>query len=276
MGEGMTMVALWRTMAISPLVRRSGSGYLPGNCPFDERKSIRFAMEYVHYVGLMAISLSLLLAFGPQIRARLQNHAVEVSSFGGGVAIAYVFLILLPEVEHSRELFGTSVYVITVISLLVFFALELLLSRFRSQDHTSHHGHHTTARFWFHIAIIWIYTWLVMFTVPEDAADNLVYVLAGSATIGVHLLYKDYVLRGHYHGRFEQAGRYILALAPIAGWLSHQVVQPTHGTLEIMIAILAGVLIQSVFQDELPPVERMSYKWLLMGAAIMSGLSIFA
>ena len=114
-----------------------------------------------------------------------------------------------------------------------------------------------------------------MFTVPEDAADNLVYVLAASATIGVHLLYKDFVLRGHYEGRFEQAGRFILALAPIAGAISHQIVEPTDGTLEVMIAILAGILIQSVFQDELPPLERMSYGWLVGGVAIMAGLSLF-
>jgi zinc transporter ZupT len=233
-------------------------------------------MEYVHYVGLMAITLSLLLGFGPQIRARLHPHAMEVSSFGGGVAIAYVFLILFPEVEHSHEILGASVHVITVLSLLVFFALEVLLSRLRAREHEPHHGHHNTARFWFHIVIIWVYTWLVMFTVPEDAADNLIYVLAASATIGVHLLYKDYVLRGHYEGRFEEAGRYILALAPIAGWLSHQLVEPSDGTLEIMIAILAGILIQSVFQDELPPIDRMSYRWLVAGVAIMAGLSLFA
>lgn len=233
-------------------------------------------MEYKHYVGLMAIMLSLLLAFGPQIRSRLHNHTMQVSSFGGGVAISYVFLVLFPELEHSREWIGASVYVITVLSLLVFYALELLLSRLNSGGEAPHHGQHNTARFWFHIAIIWVYTWLVMFTVPEDAADNLIYVMAASATIGVHLLYKDYVLRGHYDGRFERAGRFVLALAPIAGWLSHQVVQPTDGTLEIMIAILAGVLIQSVFQEELPPVERMSYGWLLAGVVIMAGLSLFA
>jgi zinc transporter ZupT len=233
-------------------------------------------MEYVHYVGLMAITLSLLLVFGPQIRTRLHNHTLQVSSFGGGVAIAYVFLVLFPEVEHSREILGASVHVITVLSLLVFFALEVLLSRLRAREHAPDHSHHNAERFWFHIAIIWVYTWLVMFTVPEDAADNLVYVLAASATISVHLLYKDYVLRGHYDGKFEQAGRFVLALAPIAGWLSHQIVQPSDGTLEIMIAILAGVLIQSVFQEELPPVERMSYRWLVAGVAIMAGLSLYA
>jgi hypothetical protein len=233
-------------------------------------------MEYVHYVGLMAITLSLLLALGPQIRARLHSHAMAVSSFGGGVAIAYVFLILFPEVEESRELLGTSVYVITVLSLLVFFALELGLSRLGFRQHAAPHDHHNTARFWFHIAIIWVYTWLVMFTVPEDAADNLVYVLAGSATIGVHLLYKDFVLRGHYERSIRAGG----AVHPGAG-ADRRVgkppdCEPTDGTLEIMIAILTGVLIQGVFQDELPPLERMSYRWLLIGVVIMGGLSLFA
>ncbi len=232
-------------------------------------------MEYQHYAGLMAIILSVLLAFGPEIRGRLKDHATQVSSFGGGVAIAYVFLILFPEVEHSREWVGASVYGITVLSLLVFYALELTLSRVRIRSDVDHHGHHNTARFWFHIVIIWVYTWLVVFTIPEDAADNLIYVLAASATIGIHLLYKDYVLRGHYNARFANAGRFVLALAPIAGWLSHQLITPTDGTLEIMIAILAGILIQSVFQEELPPVERLRYLWLLAGTVIMGILSLF-
>jgi hypothetical protein len=274
--RGMTAAATYRTIWTRRRCADRISACWLGRAQFDTRKSIRLTMEYVHYVGLMAITLSLLLAFGPEIRGRLHNHQRQVSSFGGGVAIAYVFLILFPEVEHSREILGAAVHVIIVLSLLIFFALELTLSRLRAHEHSPDHGHHNTERFWFHIAIIWIYTWLVMFTVPEDAADNVVYVLAASATIGVHLLYKDYVLRGHYEGRFEQAGRFILALAPIAGWLSHQIIEPTDGTLEIMIAILAGILIQSVFQDELPPVERMSYRWLVGGVVIMAGLSLFA
>lgn len=233
-------------------------------------------MEYVHYAGLMAVILSLLLWFGPTIRTHLDGYTLQVSSFGGGVAIAYVFLILFPEVEHSREWFGASVYLVTVISLLLFYALEILLSNLTPATEQVHHGRHNTARFWFHIAIIWFYTWLVVFTVPEDAADNLVYVFAGSATIGVHLLYKDYVLRGHYDSRFEQAGRFVLTLAPIAGWASHQVVEPTEGMLELMIAILAGILILSVFQEELPPVEKISYGWLISGVAVMGALSLFA
>lgn len=144
------------------------------------------------------------------------------------------------------------------------------------EDESQTHSHHTTARFWFHIVIIWIYTWLVVFTVPNDSVDNLIYVLAGSATIGVHLLYKDYVLRRHYDDRFERAGRFALALAPIAGWASRHVIQPSDATLEIMIAILAGVLIQSVFQDELPPVERMSYGWLVGGVVSMAALAELA
>ncbi len=242
-------------------------------------ESAALTMEYVHYAGLMAVILSLLLWFGPNIRARLGDHTLQVSSFGGGVAIAYVFLILFPEVEHSREWYGASIYVVTVISLLVFYALEILLSNMTSaSDHGEHteHGGHNTARFWFHIAIIWFYTWLVVFTVPEEAADNLVYVLAGSATIGVHLLYKDYVLRGHYDSRFEQAGRFVLTLAPLAGWASHQLVKPTDGLLELLIAVLAGILILSVFQEELPPVEKISFGWLVTGVAIMGGLSLFA
>jgi hypothetical protein len=241
-------------------------------------------MAYIHYAGITAVILAALHAFGPTIRGRLQPHAEAVASFGGGVAMAYIFLQLFPEIDLAHQWFGEHVHVVTLVSFLVFYALEILITVRLAHTWRARHvprqadeapATATATTFWFHIGLIWIYTWMVTFTLPGDAADNLFFALVGSLTIGIHLIYKDYAFRRHYDAQFQHSARLVLALAPVLGWLAREIYAPADDTMDLFVAILAGVLMQSVFRDELPDASEVRYRWLVVGALCFAGL-VFA
>ncbi len=194
------------------------------------------------------------------------------------MALAYAFLQLFPELDLAHAILGERVHAVTLVSFLVFFALELLILGRLSRRHRTVADRQDespaaiTRRFWFHVAIIWSYTWMVMFTLPDSAANSVFVAVAGSVTIGIHLIYKDYVFRRHFDERFQQSGRYVLAVAPVAGWIAHEVFQPSEAVLDVFIAIVAGVLLQSVFKDELPDEASVRLPWLLGGVAIYAAL----
>lgn len=236
-------------------------------------------MEYLHYAAITAVVLAAAQAMGPKIRNELKIHSSVAASFGGGVAIAYAFLQLFPELEVAHEWLGRHVHTVALASFLGFYILEIVITRNWSFSRPSlgslkeESPSATAKRFWFHVAIIWFYTWMVMFTLPDEAADSLLFATVGSLTIGIHLIYKDYVFRQHYEGDFQQSGRYILASAPLAGWLANVLWNPSEAVQDIFIAVLVGVLLQSVFRDELPEARRVQLSWLLAGVATFAVLS---
>lgn len=232
------------------------------------------------YLGLIAVILSLTQLLGPRIRAYLQPHAAQASSFGGGVAIGYIFLSLFPELDIAHEWLGEHIHLVSMVSFLVFYIVELLLlahireTRLTARLHTHTHVSTTpTARaFWFHIGILWVYIWMIVFAMPDEKADNLFFAIFGSLTIALHLVYKDYVMRANHDERYQTSGRYLLALAPVAGVIAHWAFEPSEVVLDVFVAILAGIILQGVFREELPTVDRVKLAWLIAGAATFTAL----
>lgn len=231
--------------------------------------------ESIDVVLIATLILMLAHMFGPNIRSLLRRKGHLASSFGGGMAVAYVFLQLFPEIEHVHYHLGDRIHLITLASFLIFFAIEL---RILSQSSAGQGG--TTAEpeariFWLHIAVSWIYTAMVIFALPTDVTENAGSVVVGSLAIGLHLIYKDYVLRSHHARYFENAGRYLLALAPLAGWFTRSLVSPSEAVFDLFVAVLAGFLMQNVFRDELPHREDARLPWLFSGAALYAVLVFF-
>jgi len=231
------------------------------------------------YLWLIAVILALTQVFGPRIRAHLQPHAAQASSFGGGVAIGYIFLSLFPELDIAHAWLGEHIHLVSMVSFLVFYVIELLLlahirqNRLTARLHAPVHVAPPTARaFWFHIAIMWVYIWMIVFAMPDAKADSLFFAIFGSLTIALHLVYKDYVLRSNHDARYQTSGRFMLAIAPIAGVVAHWAFDPSEVVLDIFVAILAGIILQGVFREELPTVDRVKLTWLIAGAATFTAL----
>ena len=220
--------------------------------------------DWLDFAVITAGVLAFAHAAGPWIRSHLGRHAQKVQSFGGGVGLGYVFLALFPEIDLAHDWLGRHVHLVTLVSFLVFFAIEATPG--------GDVGEATV--FWFHIGILALYTSLMVFTLPDRIAGDLLFALAGGLAIGVHCIYKDYILRSRVEHQYQAAGRYLLALAPLAGWVARHFVQPSEAVLDIGMAILAGVLIQSVFRDEIPTPDVAVMRWLFAGVATFALLSM--
>jgi hypothetical protein len=226
-----------------------------------------------------ALLLATMQVFGPELRTLIGRYGRQVQSFGGGVGLAYVFLQLFPEIDAVHEWLGEHVHIVTLASFLAFFALEswLILHFRQHQEAAAPDDAPATpipaSVFWLHIGILFFYTSMVVFTLPEDVAEDFVFAAASGIALGIHCVYKDYVLRTHAEGQFRTTGRLVLTAAPLLGWLAHRLIQPPEALLDISIAVLAGVLMQSVFRDELPRPDVASMRWVVAGVTLFSALA---
>ena len=231
--------------------------------------------EAFDFAVLTALILAAVYLFGPHIRSTLRQKPAIAASFGGGAAVAYVFLQLIPEIEVGHQLLGDRIYFIILASFITFFAIELHLHT-RAKTHASEidtgEAEPDSTVFWLHIGFSWIYTWLIVFTLPAEVSESFAFAIVGSIALGLHTIYKDFVLRSNHHSAFESRGQYVLVLAPLLGWLARVFATPSEMFFDMVMAILAGFLIQSVFREEIPGYHAIRVRWFVGGSGVYSML----
>lgn len=215
---------------------------------------------------VIAVAIALIHLLGPKARRFLEVREAIVNSFGGGMAIAYVFLRLLPELDLGHRLLGDAIHFIVLFGFVFYYCAEHLLSR-RTQESSDGSSRHLT--FSLYLGFSWIYSWLIVYAMPGQIEESGLHAIPILIALGLHLLHKDYSL-GIQHGReFDSWGRYVLALAPLAGWLADTLVEtPSEAVSDVLIALLAGSVLYNVFKEELPDHPRSSVRWFIAGVIV--------
>jgi hypothetical protein len=60
----------------------------------------------------------------------------------------------------------------------------------------------------------------------------------------------------------------------MAGWLAHQLMDPSEAVFDVFVAVIAGILMQGVFRDELPQMRAVRINWMVGGAATFTALTL--
>ncbi len=203
--------------------------------------------------------------FATHIGRRLDTVEPAAHSFGGGMAVAYIFLNLLPELEKGHEVLGHAVHGIALAGFIGFAGAEHWIHRHRKGSE---------AEFKLRIALQFCYNWLLIYMLPEAVEEGLGYALLLTVALGLHLISTDYALRSEYPREFQAWGRWVLAAGLITGYVNdifHEPVDPY--VADIWTALLAGFLLCNVFRDEAPD-PRSHFGWFLAGALLYGGLSL--
>lgn len=224
----------------------------------------------VFAVGLAAVHL-----YGSRLE-RFVATPERALSFAGGASIAYVIVLILPEVNEAvltvieRE--GATgaflqreeeVYVVVLIGLLTFYGVHVLVSR-RGQENP---GTSDTV-FWFHTLSFAAYNALIgylLFHQEEPGLSNLFFY---AVAMGLHFLVQDTAFRRHHGGVYDRVGRWVLSAAVLLGAVVGATTEVGEIALGLLFAFLAGSIIFNVVKEELPEPEESRFATFLLGAAL--------
>lgn len=230
----------------------------------------------------IALALAALHLAAPALRRRGGGAERAISSFGGGAAVAYVFLHLLPEIAEGNEaiakaledevpatpLLDLGVFAVALAGFLLFFGLERL-ARGGGDERREPEGR----LFAVHLAGYCVYNALIVYTMPLRLRTGVDFALLFTVAMALHLGLTDRGLEGTYPRRFAGWGRLVLAGALLAGWLAAAVAAPASTILvSVLTAFLGGSVLLNVFKEELPAGRRLSFPWLLAGALLYAVL----
>ncbi len=237
---------------------------------------------------LGALVISLLLAAlhlaAPRIR-RLPLVPEDVTgSFAGGLAVAYVFLHLLPELAEGNEAIGEAlrdvieptplldlgIFLVALAGFAAFYGLERL-ARWRAGPGAG--GREPAGVYWLHLGSFMVYNGLITYTMALRLRTGVAFALLFAVAMALHFVLTDRSLEEHYPRRFPRSGRALLALALLAGWVLDALFAPTSTVVvALLTALLGGSVLLNVFKEELPSTGRSSYRWFLTGLALYAAL----
>ena len=182
-------------------------------------------------------------------------------SFGGGMAIAYVFIHLMGELSEGYEIFGSSIHFATLLGFSLFYGLNRLIARVKI-DPVSKEGY----IFYVEILFYCLYNLLIVYAIPKQFHNSFLLTFLYIVSISFHFLHIDHSLAKKHPREFRTFGRYAAIFFLIIGSIAKVVAPPpSEFTSDFLIAILAGIIISNVFTEELPKPENVSFRWFIAG-----------
>jgi hypothetical protein len=236
---------------------------------------------------LAALAVTIVLAVlhfvAPRIRSLPGVPERATGSFAGGLAVAYVFLHLLPELAEGNKTLGElldaalthtpltdlGIFLVALAGFTLFYGLERLADRtghLRSAG-AEHVAPMTRKAFQLHVGSFFVYNALITYTMPLRFRTGVIFALLFSLAMGLHFVLTDRGLEEHYRGQFGRGARATLAAGLVAGWAAAALFAPTSAVLvALLTAFLAGSILLNVFKEELPSAAGgASFMWFTAG-----------
>lgn len=190
-------------------------------------------------------------------------------STGGGVAIAYVFIDLLPKLSKNKvavtsplwELipyFERHVYVMALLGFLLFFVVD------RSQAIIAK----KSTFFWISLSSYALFNFLVGYAVVDKDNPEMQPLILFTFAMALHYFMNDYSLSQAHGEAYTRFGRWILVASLFLGWAAGVSVELSATAVALISAFIGGGVIMNVTRHELPETNPNSLGAFLSGAVI--------
>ena len=193
-------------------------------------------------------------------------------SMGGGIAIAYVFIDLLPKLAKSElfiqsslsgffPFFERHVYVMALLGFLLFFTVD------KSRTHFSEKG-----AFWLSLASYAFFNFLVGYAVVDKDDPEVQPLVLFTFAMALHYFVNDYSLQRDHGALYEQKGRWLLVVSLFLGWLLGLFITLEQTAVALVSAFIGGGVIMNVIRHELPETNPKSLGAFLLSALLYTAL----
>lgn len=221
---------------------------------------------------LMAIHIS-----APYFQGVVERHEREINSLGRGLAVTYVFLHLFHEIAEiavGDNVFGPRVYLLMLVGFVLYYGLEHQIEKKITHESADPKDPLVRAQFGTLMLFKWIYSWLIIYSIPSAIREDGLHLIPGLIAVCLHILHDDVELASRFKQLYQHQGRFLLALAPLAGWGAHRAFHPhTPLMTHLLTAFLAGSILYSTFSGELHEHRKSMFRWFVVGILCYAGLT---
>ncbi|QXE01184.1 ZIP family metal transporter [Terribacillus sp. DMT04] len=200
-------------------------------------------------------------------------------SISAGIAVAYVFVHLLPELNHYQELLNDElehhiwsytenhIYILALIGLILFYGLERLVKVSKQTTKLHNPDETKSGIFWIHMSSFFLYNSIIGYLLVREEYESPFGMLFYFIALGVHFVTNDRSLRSDHKHIYDKYGRLLLTGAILLGWIVGVMTELNELIISLLTAFIAGGIILNVMKEELPEERQSSIVSFLLGAA---------
>ena len=219
--------------------------------------------SFIYVIGFTLVHFS-----SKYIRFSNEGYRNNFVSFAAGVSVSYVFVHLLPKLNHYQtivlENIGNStwvyiehhIYIIALFGLISFYSLEHLVKTSKKNALLEELNEGNPYIFWIQITSFFFYNAIIGYLLATEEFESPLSLFFYFIALSVHFMTNDWSLREVHEKSYDKYGRFILALAPIIGWYIGAFTKLNDFVITILLAFVSGGLILNALKDELSDVEN--------------------
>lgn len=207
-------------------------------------------------------------------------------STAGGISIAYVFVHILPELAHHQDVFTThaaalgflgnskrDLYFSALLGLATLYGLELW-ARSSARRRAKRDGVRRPSRrtFWLQLAFYASFNIMIGYLLLHREETGLLNLLSYAIAMSMHFVVADQGLREQFYPAYDASGRWILAAAPVLGWVIGVFIDIPPPAISALFAFLAGTIVLNVLRHELPEERRSHFLSFALGAGVYAAM----
>jgi len=225
------------------------------------------------YTLAAAVLLACVCVFGGRLRAR--SHHRRWISIAAGVSVATIFVDLLPEISEKQAKFSANappgaalfqeqaVYLFAMLGFVLFYGLEYMVASSSSGERK-----HGVVAFSLRITAFAGYSSFIAYLLVANPWNDVRSLLLYSLAMAFHFLLVDHSLAQEDHELYESRGRWILALAVMAGWSVGIITSIPELWLARITGFICGGVIMNSLVVELPEGRGGRFGYFVLSAAI--------
>lgn len=223
-------------------------------------------MPYPFLSFLTVLIFALIHFFAFKIRKlRFGTHSKFLSA-GGGIAISYVFIDLLPKISESDLIitqalsgvipyFERHAYIMALLGFLLFFTVD------RAQKAVP-----GKKAFWLSLFSYALFNFLIGYAVADKDNPEVKPLLLFGIAMGLHYFTNDYTLSEVYEDDYEHFGKWLLVSFLFLGWLLGLWITLSPTAVALISAFIGGGVIMNVIRHELPQDKPNNLRTFLFAA----------
>jgi hypothetical protein len=227
--------------------------------------------------GLAALALAAVVLAGGRLHplSAVTRDQRKRVSFCAGMAAAYVFVHVMPELQGVRLVFvesasvqtrfeGMVIYAVALIGFMTFYGLDHLRKQVRDSDAEQREQ----AAFNLHVGGFAVYAVLVGYLLVHDLEEGRVPLLLFTTAMAVHFLAVDHALSEEHGEAYARRGRYWLAAMLPLGWAVGQLLALPLAVVALLVAFVSGAVIVNSSLMELPSEKEGHFVPFLAGGLL--------
>ena len=205
-------------------------------------------------------------------------------SFSSGIAVAYIFIKMLPGVAEARIRFASTggfqgllteyLFLVTLLGLIVYYGIDRLSSTIHAFPGEPQYSKREKINIMLHGWGYAFYNFLIGYLITNLPRPGVEPMILVTVVMVPHFLGLDYHFRKKEQLFYDRWLRWLFAASLVLGWVVGTQFEFPGFIKAVCFAFLSGAILINTIKEELPEDERASFISLLSG--VMSFIVITA